>query len=226
MSKTGSTTGRSIQTAEALKARQREERNNYSEALGLRVHRAISWLTRAEQCEDLDGCFVFLWISFNSAYSNDLSGISIAESEQFGSFIRKLVDLDSQQKLYSTTWGKYSSAIRVLLGNKYVYQPFWNHHNRISGYENWQSHFKASKQAANIALANNDTAKVLRIIFTRLYTLRNQIIHGGATWNSSANRDQLRDATAILGDLVPILIEIMMDNEKAHWGDACYPLVE
>lgn len=212
--------------ADRLKARQRNERDTYGEALSLRIHRAISWLARAEQCEDLDGRFVFLWISFNAAYSNDLSSISMAESEQFGGFIKKLVELDAQQKLYDITWQKYTSAIRVLLDNKYVYQPFWNHHNRISGFEGWENNFKASKQAANAALARKDTGTVLGIIFNRLYTLRNQIIHGGATYNSSANRNQLRDATAILGDLVPVLIEIMMDNSNAHWGEACYPVVD
>lgn len=212
--------------ADRLKARQRNERDTYGEALSLRIHRAISWLARAEQCEDLDGRFVFLWISFNAAYSNDLGSISMAESEQFGGFIKKLVELDAQQKLYDITWQKYTSAIRVLLDNKYVYQPFWNHHNRISGFEGWENNFKASKQAANAALARKDTGTVLGIIFNRLYTLRNQIIHGGATYNSSANRNQLRDATAILGDLVPVLIEIMMDNSNAHWGEACYPVVD
>lgn len=215
-----------IKNAEQLKTRQRQERETYPEALGLRIHRAISWLARAEQCDDLDGRFIFLWISFNAAYSNDLGTIAIAESKQFGNFLSKLVELDDQQRLYNITWQKYTSAIRVLLDNKYVYQPFWNHHNRIPDFENWEAHFKASKQAANIALANKDTAKVLGVIFNRLYTLRNQIIHGGATWNSSANRNQLRDATSILGDLVPFLIEIMMDNKNAHWGEACYPVVE
>ena len=212
--------------ADKLKARQRNERDTYGEALSLRIHRAISWLARAEQCEDLDGRFVFLWISFNAAYSNDLGSISMAESEQFGGFIKNLDELDAQQKLYDITWQKYTSAIRVLLDNKYVYQPFWNHHNRISGFEDWENNFKASKQAANAALARKDTGTVLGIIFNRLYTLRNQIIHGGATYNSSANRNQLRDATAILGDLVPVLIEIMMDNSNAHWGEACYPVVD
>lgn len=42
--------------------------------------------------------------------------------------------------------------------------------------------------------------------FDRLYVLRNQIFHGGATFNSKANRDQLRDACDILGDLFPAII--------------------
>lgn len=218
-----------VHTALQLKERQRAERAEYSEAFGLRIHRAISWLQRAEQAEmdeDMDGRFIFLWISFNSAYSNDLSGVSITETEQFQRFLSRLVDRDTHHLLYDLTWGKYPSAVRVLLDNPYVYQPFWNHRNQIKGFENWEQRFRQSKQAAHTALAQKDTAKVLSIIFGRLYTLRNQIIHGGATYASSANRSQLRDATAILGDLVPALIEIMMDNSQAHWGDACYPLVD
>ena len=53
----------------ALKSRQRDERGTHPQGLALRVHRALSWLDRAEQCTDDDGRFIFLWISFNSAYS-------------------------------------------------------------------------------------------------------------------------------------------------------------
>ena len=35
-----------------LKSRQRKERDNYPLNLGLRVHRTLSWLNRAEQCDD------------------------------------------------------------------------------------------------------------------------------------------------------------------------------
>ena len=32
----------------------------------------------------------------------------------------------------------------------------------------------------------------------------------GATWNSSVNRDQVRDCVNFLGKLVPLMIEVMM----------------
>ena len=49
-----------ILTYKELKSRQRSERDNYPLNLGLRVHRALSWLDRAEQCEDdLDAEFIF-----------------------------------------------------------------------------------------------------------------------------------------------------------------------
>ena len=38
--------------------------------MGLRVHRAISWIGRAEVCgTDADAKFIFLWIAFNAAYA-------------------------------------------------------------------------------------------------------------------------------------------------------------
>jgi len=49
-----------------LKSRQRAEREGWPEFLALRVHRALSWLDRAERCEDDDGRFVFLWVAFDT----------------------------------------------------------------------------------------------------------------------------------------------------------------
>jgi len=86
------------------------------------------------------------------------------------------------------------------------------------------NHYEA-KKFANFALANNETAKLTSIVLQRLYTLRNQLMHGGATWNSTANREQLKDAVQFLSQLVPFIIDIMIDNPKALWGDAHYPLI-
>ena len=64
---------------ENLKTRQRETRDKFPEALSLRVHRALSWLDRAEkETEDIDAKFIFLWVAFNAAYANEIptAGIS------------------------------------------------------------------------------------------------------------------------------------------------------
>ncbi|MNG27738.1 hypothetical protein D3C84_1129020 [compost metagenome] len=63
-------------------------------------------------------------------------------------------------------------------------------------------------------------------MFNRIYTLRNQLMHGGATWDGSVNRIQLRDCAKLLGKLVPLVILLMLDNPKTLWGDACYPVVK
>jgi len=66
---------------------------------------------------------------------------------------------------------------------------------------------------------------VLGVALGRIYTLRNQLMHGGAAWGSSVNRDQIRDCVALMGKLVPLVIEIMLDHPDTLWGDACYPVV-
>ena len=66
---------------------------------------------------------------------------------------------------------------------------------------------------------------VLSVVLSRIYTLRNQLIHGGATWNSAVNRDQVRDCGNLMGKLVPIVIEIMLDHPETLWGEAVYPVI-
>ena len=42
--------------------------------------------------------------------------------------------------------------------------------------------------------------------------LRNQIMHGGATFNSTVNRSQLKDACNILSTLIPEMLKVMLQN--------------
>jgi hypothetical protein len=214
-------------TYESLKKRQREERDSYPQGLSIRIHRALSWLNRAEQCDDNDAKFTFLWVAFNAAYAEEFEQRnSYGEKERYQAFIEKLVSLDKESHLQSMVWQKYSSSIRVILDNEFILQAFWDFHaGRITDDE-WKTALSKAKAAAHYALAHNDTATVLSIVFSRLYTLRNQIMHGGATYNSSANRQQLKDCTAMLQILVPTIIEIMMNHPESLWGEPVYPLVE
>lgn len=50
-------------------------------------------------------------------------------------------------------------------------------------------------------------------------------MHGGGTWNSSVNQDQLRDCANLIDKLVPVIILLMLDNPDTLWGDALYPVV-
>jgi hypothetical protein len=55
-----------------LKTKQRAIREGFPQTMGLRVHRAISWIGRAEACgADDDAKFIFLWIAFNAAYADE-----------------------------------------------------------------------------------------------------------------------------------------------------------
>ena len=71
----------------------------------------------------------------------------------------------------------------------------------------------------------NQTQVVLSIVFDRLYVLRNQLVHGGATWNSQVNRAQVSDGARILGTLVPLILGIMIEHPELDFGEILYPVV-
>ncbi|USD36460.1 MULTISPECIES: HEPN domain-containing protein [Ferrimonas] len=210
-----------------LKTKQRQLRAGFSENLSLRVHRALSWLQRSEACDDdPDGEFIFLWIAFNAAYANDMDAqYRGSELDASNRFLTRLCQLDPEQRLSALVWQQYPGPIRVLLDNQHVFQPFWDHLNGKPGSEQWQQQFSEARHQAAKALSQQNTPRVLAIALQRIYTLRNQLVHGGATWNSQLNRQQLRDCCAILRSLVPIVIDIMMDNADQIWGDPFYPVV-
>ncbi|RUO39888.1 hypothetical protein CWE15_09050 [Aliidiomarina taiwanensis] len=209
-----------------LKAYQREHREGWAQGLSLRVHRALSWLKKAElerEREDLDGEFVFLWVSFNAAYASNHSVLSRAyERDVYGQFFERLVGYDTKRKLYNLVWSQYSGSIRTLLNNKYVFQPYWDDVNDKEHDLGWEERFAGAKKRANTALGSQDTVTVLSIIMDRLYTLRNQLLHGGATYGSGLNREQVQVACQLLGDIVPLVIHLMMCGSHEVWGDAAY----
>ena len=213
--------------ASNLKEKQRSLREGFSDSLGLRVHRSISWLQRAaKEGDDPDAAFVFLWIAFNSAYSQDM-GIAyhVSEKGRFKSFLSTLLSFDQDDQIYHLVWMRFPHEIRLILENQYVFGPFWNHQNGIEGYDDWVDKLDASVKKAKIALSEKNTERVLNELFDRLYVLRNQIIHGGSTWAGAINRAQVRDGAEILGSLIPGFVDLMMDNPLHPWKEPIFPVV-
>jgi hypothetical protein len=213
---------------ETLKTKHRQKREAFPQALSLRVHRALSWLDRAEREEsDDDAKFIFLWIAFNAAYAQDVEGVEeFSEQQKLGGFVERLVEADQDKRLYQVLWSEFAGPVRTLIDNKYVFQPFWESLRGKPSGEHWEESFEKAKGAAHACLAHQNVAKLLQIVLSRLYVLRNQLVHGLATWQGAANREQVRDGAAILSSLVPLMIDLMMDDPRPVWGEACYPVVE
>ena len=212
----------------SLKIRHRAERDTWHPNLSLRVHRALSWLKRAEQLgDDPDGRFIFLWVVFNAAYATEIDEkYRLSEQETFRNFIRKLVELDQKGRLAGLVWHEFTGSIRLLIDNPYVFHEFWEFRNGRMAEEEWKRRFNRARETAKRALAARDTVTLLCIALSRIYLLRNQLVHGGATWNGSVNRGQVRDAVNLMAKLAPLVIEIMMDRPDTLWGDACFPVVD
>lgn len=210
----------------ALKSRHREIRDDQPEHLRVRIHRALSWLERSElESEDPDIQFILLWVSLNAAYAREF-GLGDNERQRVHDFLRRLVVLDADAaRLQQGLHERFSGPIRTLIDNKYTYYPFWKALRDHDSSERWKKQFESERRVAMKSLLNNDTATVLAIVFDRLYVLRNQLVHGGATWQGSVNRQQVRDGATILSFLVPLVLEIMMDNPEFDLGDVLYPVI-
>lgn len=212
---------------EELKIRHRQVRERYPTNLNLRIHRALSWLKASEASDELDGKFIFLWIAFNAAYAVEIDDrYRTAEQEAFREFIGKLCELDTGGKLENLIWNEFPGAIRSLLKNPYVFPKFWDFHNGKIDEATWQNAFQNANAAAHRAVGARETKIVLGIVLSRIYTLRNQLVHGGATFGGKVNRQQLKDCTNFLKCFIPIIIEVMLDSPNTLWGDACYPVIE
>ena len=216
---------------ETLTAEWERVQDTLPDNLALRMRRALSWLERAEKDkDDDDATFIFYWIAFNAAYAKDWSRRArdpeMGERDRFADYFDIVLSLDTEHTIEDAIWKRFSQSIRVLLNNKFVYQPFWYHHAGL-GHDDWERTFERRWEEALDALGNRDTKVVLSRLFERLYTLRNQLMHGGATWRGSVNRAQVRDGARIMAFLVPLFVSLMMSHpEIDDWGPPDYPVVK
>lgn len=209
----------------ALKEAHRLIRDAQPEPTRVRLHRAISWLARAEtESQDTDARFLFLWISLNAAYAQEF-GFENAEREQLRRFIAALLAHDPRHELQEILFHHFPGPLRTLIGNRFVYAPFWRALREHDGSGQWERRFHGDQAAALKAVVERRTDVVLSIVLDRLYVLRNQLVHGRATWSGQANRAQLRDGAAILGMLVPAILKLMLQHGAPDLGEVAYPVV-
>lgn len=212
---------------QVLKQHLRSRSDVFSQTHSTRLHRSLSWLKAAGiqlEHDDLDQAFINLWISFSACF--------YIEGKPITSFIEKLVSLDDQQQIYACLWHEYSSSVKALIKNPYVFAEFWQA-QRLKGErkenaqadETWRSSFDQSSVEALNCLSRKKVAPLFSIVLDRLYVLRNQVLQGGATYQSRVNREQVRDGVALLSSIMPIIISIMLDTGEEDWGDIAYPVL-
>lgn len=221
--KTASRSRSTATTAARLETRLKRREAELPESTRIRLHRAISWLRRAEaENDDLDTRFILLWIAFNAVYAKEF-GFEHTEREKLELFISALLAVDERKKLHRLLFRQFTGPIRTMIQNRYVYEPFWKAYREHDSSNQWEERFKRSIQVALRSLMQGETGTVLSIVFDRLYVLRNQLIHGGATWNSQVNRSQLKDGASILMALVPQIVSLMIDHAELDFGGVLYP---
>lgn len=100
-------------TFDDLKDKERRLRGGFPATMGLRVHRAISWIGRAQnETADPDAAFVFFWIAFNAAYADEKDvDLPVGERQQFGDLLRRIVALDRIERLHAAVANRFQGPI-------------------------------------------------------------------------------------------------------------------
>ena len=186
----------------------KEHKGEFVEFFKVRVWRSMSWIKKAASVtsdDDLDFKFVSLWIAFNALYGKELSmamNANLKEDSAVKIFLNQICNFDRNNEINSVILSSTSrSIIQSLAENKYTYSKFCK-----------DKFIKAQREG--------DTVEILSRVFSRLYTIRNQIIHGGSTCGSYLNRQQVSDGASLLLKVLPIILIIMMKNysDDCTWG--------
>ena len=134
----------------ALKARHREIRDAQPEPLRIRIHRALSWLQRAEAeaDDDPDLQFILLWVSLNAAYAREF-GLDEKERDRAHAFMREIAALDAQEgRIQRGLFERFSGPIRTLIENRFTFHPYWKALREHAPSGRWSKRFESERKAA------------------------------------------------------------------------------
>jgi len=197
--------------------KERVQNNSRYQPVCIRIHRAFSWLQRAEESKDsdLDQRLIFLWIGFNSLYGR--WDRSRREPEPDGATIRELMKrimmLDEERRI-TELLNEQRELILSIYADDYLANYFWETGRTASSVRRKVSSWYVEERFELI----------LEKLIDRIYLLRCQLVHGAATCGGKLNRDALRICSMMLDQLVRVFLIIIIDHgAEEDWGPLCYP---
>ena len=152
-------------------------------------------------------------------------GKNWTETDEFKAFADKAVEQDTENSLARLIFDDAREIVLRLIEDIYLYKGFWLARNGVYSGQSWRNRFEKERNSTRQHLMKRDyrlVREILPVIFDRLYVLRNQLIHGGATWRSSVNRSQVELGAKVMASLVPTIISIMLENPDEDWGPCFY----
>ena len=230
----------------AEKIRQEIEENSLDRKFAVRIKRSISWLEGAKKTDDQDSKFALLWIAFNALYAIDHHSCRDKdERKRQIKFFSIIHAIDHEREVCKLIKKKCLVETRNIVSNRYIMPEYWDYvmrkklQDKQDGYRpKFENKKKSSADKKLYRLGRSlmflDTFLTLENIFENLYILRNQIIHGCATWQSKKHRDkpeekdmdQVGDGCKVLEMILPLFIELLMENSylpRKNLGAIGYP---
>ena len=189
-----------------------------------RIERCESWIAQAKKSKNnKDVSFIFWWIAFNALYDYEDENFEREKQRKLQqAFFRKIIDCDTNERIYRTVLMGFDNVIKKLIQNRYLFEPYWEKRNGNPIHSDWSTKFAKSKKQFGIAARDQNTSEMLYHAFDRLYTLRNQLVHGGATLSSKRNRVSIEGGWDVMSNLVPVFLDIIRKNPGIDLGKPFY----
>lgn len=217
--------------------RQLELFEKFPEILQLRLQRALSWLSMdvdERLSQEFDARFIFLWIGFNALYARESRPLpefpdDAGERNSIQQYFEILVELDKGKQIHGVIQ-RNDGKIDLLLKNRYIYYRFWYCKLDPSNdqWKNWHGCMRRDQAIFSQKSGNGDKKSVLavlRIVFSRLYTVRNQLVHGSASKDDELAWEQVNLSAQLMSCFLPVFVRLTMENYDTDWGTPVYPRV-
>jgi hypothetical protein len=174
-----------------------------TEAAKIRLHRARSWLRKTHDASDTASRFIFLWVAFNALYGRPRyrRDISLPRDET-QDFIGFLGELDGLSRgAIGDVMRRVEADVEKILQNPFLVRECGE------SWDKGQIRDRGRRRAT--ASVQYDKAHRVEQVVRRLYTLRNQLLHGAATAGGRRNDESLRHAIPILAMVVPEVVRLV-----------------
>lgn len=203
--------------------KERNQSNPRGTNTNIRMHRAFSWLSRADECDetgDNDVKLMCLWIAFNALYNQWDASAREPKPDRLGwsHFISRIAGLD-KGGLLGAFLLEQQSLVYSILESEHLNQWFWEDPNATRA-----AQAKKARRVAPSLYLEHKWASITEYAVDRVYLLRCQLVHGAASVDSQLNREPLEHCTRFLRGLVSTTAMIIIENGASEdWGLLCYP---
>lgn len=205
--------------------KQRLQRACPQHPLAVRMHRAFSWLAAAE-CDDqedkIDEKLIFRWIGINSLFGrwNSFDHEPERDGRALTGFLTVMEECD-KDALIKAYLIEQQAVVSQICSDPFVNKFFWKALNT-------EKRFNQRRDQISIQRMYSDQnyCQILQEVFSRIYLVRCQLIHGAATFGSKLNREIVKQCGIVLEGIIFAIIKIITDHAwSENWDDLCYPPV-
>lgn len=197
------------------------------DAIRLRMHRALSWMRKADDFaipEDADARLIFSWVAMNTLYAKWDSDRANREPEwqTREDFLSRMVKEDEEGRIQ-----------KVLLENRKLCDRLLSEEHLINSYWGNPSEDEARKARSKPRRIGkhyhvvDEVIKILLPLMTCITMLRSQLVHGMSTYGSSANRAVVEAGAVIVFEINLAMLQIIAEDglwqDDESWMPVPYP---